>query len=192
MNTEYRKKYYQEYKKSKKGLIAHIYNGQLSSSRRRGHPVPSYTLNELRNFLLNDKQFNFLFEKWIQNNCSRELVPSVDRIDPTLPYTLTNINVMQWSENRKKRFSDCSHVPKSDNTSEITGVSYHKKSQKWVSQIIFKQTHIWLGQYITKENAIYSRHIAEQILKLNNYNIPITHPMYEKILKYIKKKCDPF
>ena len=105
-------------------------------------------------------------------------------------YNLVNRHIYRNAV--KKRFSDCSHVPKSDNTSEITGVSYHKKSQKWVSQIIFKQTHIWLGQYITKENAIYSRHIAEQILKLNNYNIPITHPMYEKILKYIKKKCDPF
>ena len=191
MDKNYHKNYYQEYKKSKKGLIAHMYNGQLSSSRRRNHPKPNYSLKELRNFLFDSKKFSILFKEWEANNYIREMVPSLDRIDATLPYSLNNLQIMTWKDNRVKRFSDCSQVPKSDNKSGITGVSFNTHYGKWVSQIIFNKIHIWLGQYLNKEDAIISRKIAEQILNLNNYGISKNHSMYEKILKYIKKKCDP-
>ena len=157
MNTEYRKAYYQKYKFSPDGLVASMYNGQLATSRKRKHPKPNYSLKELRIFVFSLENFNFLFNQWKENNFSREYTPSLDRIDPTQPYTFNNLQLCSWSENRKKRFSDQLFVVKSDNSSNVTGVSYNTKSNKWVAQMIVNQTHIWLGQFSNKEDAIIAR-----------------------------------
>ena len=49
-----------------------------------------------------------------------------------------------------------------NNTSGITGVSYHKKSKKWTAYITVNRKRIWLGEYSNKEDAIRNRLIAEK------------------------------
>ena len=49
-----------------------------------------------------------------------------------------------------------------NNTSGITGVSYHKKSKKWIAYITVNRKRIWLGEYSNKEDAIRNRLIAEK------------------------------
>lgn len=90
------------YNKTKKGLITTMYKSQKKHSLHRKHPLPNYTKTELESFLLNNKDFNKIYLEWEKSNYYRWLVPSCDRIDDYLPYTLDNIKVTTWWDNMKK------------------------------------------------------------------------------------------
>jgi len=49
------------YTRSKKGLIAEIYNTQKEHSRRRNHPAPSYSVKELSRWMIRQKAFLGLY-----------------------------------------------------------------------------------------------------------------------------------
>eukprot|EP00732_Lithocolla_globosa_P001376 Lithocolla_globosa_v1_NODE_674_length_3463_cov_2.828052.p3 type:complete len:160 gc:universal NODE_674_length_3463_cov_2.828052:840-361(-) len=63
----------------------------------------------------------------------------------------------------------------SNNTSEITGVSFHKKAQKWECHIVLDKKRYHLGYYKTKQNAAQIRGIAEKITfgKFRNESLTI-------------------
>lgn len=67
---------------------------------------------------------------------------------------IDNVNVPAIS--REKRLST--------NTSGTTGVTWDKKREKWVAQIVFKNRHYYLGRYDFKEDAIKARKEAEEKL----------------------------
>lgn len=66
-----------------------------------------------------------------------------DRLDNRL----CNLRLCTKSENGRN-----SVKPKS-NTSGLKGVSWHRKSKKWVAQIMINQKQIYLGLHKTKEDA---------------------------------------
>lgn len=45
--------------------------------------------------------------------------------------------------------------------SNVTGVVFNKKDQRWQAQIGFKGKHIYLGQFVDKEAAVAARKSAE-------------------------------
>jgi hypothetical protein len=98
--------YYEKYCKSKKGLVAKIYSTQRACSRHRGHQLPNYTLDELREWCYSQDNFNQLFEDWENDNYSRFSVPSCDRIDNDKGYSLDNIQLVAWRENLDNCFRD--------------------------------------------------------------------------------------
>ena len=53
---------------------------------------------------------------------------------------------------------------KKNNTSGYTGVTYHKQAHKWVAQIMFQRKWYYLGCYMTIEEAVAARKIAEKVL----------------------------
>lgn len=50
---------------------------------------------------------------------------------------------------------------RSDNSSGCTGVSFHKKDQKWYATITINQNTIWLGEFTDFEDAVKIRKAAE-------------------------------
>lgn len=96
------KKYYQ----TKKGISARIYNRQKNSSIERGHPLPSYNLQELRGWLYEQKSFSLLFENWALSGFNRNLTPSCDRIDDYKPYSIDNLTIVTWIENNNRAHLD--------------------------------------------------------------------------------------
>lgn len=82
------------------GVILVIYNSQVGSSKHRGHPVPTYSQQELSNFLQSNKTFMDLYENWKQQKYPLWKKPSCDRIDSNKPYTLENLQVITWKENQ--------------------------------------------------------------------------------------------
>jgi hypothetical protein len=92
----------QKYYGTPKGLISLAYNHQKSRSKKRGHPSPDYTLEELRNKFINDPKFIEIWNVWMSGNRDPWLKPSLDRIDHKKPYTLDNLQVMTWWENNLK------------------------------------------------------------------------------------------
>ena len=91
---------------SKNGLITRIYDGQRSSSKDRGRPMPDYSKSELTDWLLSQPVFHRYFKYWGDSGYKTMLSPSCDRIDDYLPYSLENIRLTTWKENEYRGHSD--------------------------------------------------------------------------------------
>lgn len=85
---------------------AHIFYAQCKSSKRRGHPAPEYSKNDLIVWLLSQKLYHKLHKKWRKSNYAPELAPSVDRFDDSVGYTFKNIHLTTWEYNNLKARSD--------------------------------------------------------------------------------------
>ena len=101
---EYMKKYNREYGQSYKGLVKRIFNHQLRNCLQRNHTPPSYTEEELYEWYVGDTAHLQLHEAWKQSNFDRELVPSIDRLDNDKSYSLDNIELVTWAENKRRAY----------------------------------------------------------------------------------------
>ena len=52
------------YNKTKNGLVKCMYSGQKKGSRQRGHTMPNYKLEELREWVFAQKNFKELYNNW--------------------------------------------------------------------------------------------------------------------------------
>ena len=52
---------------------------------------------------------------------------------------------------------------KSNNTSGVTGVYWHKRHESWVARIGVKNKSIYLGDFSNFDDAVKARHNAEKI-----------------------------
>lgn len=93
------------YYKTLPGLITRIYNGELQASKQRGHMMPSYSKQELADWL-DLQDLNSLFNTWVKSGYNKNLSPSVDRIDSTQGYTLKNIRLVTWKENNDAAYEE--------------------------------------------------------------------------------------
>lgn len=96
-----------DYRRTKRGLIKSIYKRQRHASSKRGHPQPSYTFDELYEWLSQDFIFNLLYDNWCNTVYEKDMIPSIDRMDDSKPYTFENIQVMTWAENDFKGRMSC-------------------------------------------------------------------------------------
>lgn len=88
-----------------KGVIRVIYKTQKRHQKLRGHGDLPYTKQELKVWL-EDNGFEVLFKSWEQSGHLSELKPSVDRLDDFKGYSLDNIRLVTWKENREHQASD--------------------------------------------------------------------------------------
>lgn len=95
-----------KYYRSINGVIKTIYGAQKHSSKRRNHELPSYTKQELKDWILSQPNFQELYDNWGKSGYEKDLKPSVDRLKDNLPYTLKNIRLTIWSKNNEKGNSD--------------------------------------------------------------------------------------
>lgn len=91
-----------KYLKGETGLITSLYNNQRRSSKKRGHPMPDYSKEELRVRLIPDFVFQTLMNNWGNCGFHKDMKPSLDRLDDNMPYTMNNIQLMTWGENQSK------------------------------------------------------------------------------------------
>lgn len=103
-----------EYWRTPAGRVSQIFAVQTMSSKQRGHPLPDYSKKELTDWALTQGLENLVLQ-WQQSGYAKDLVPSVDRQDPTKGYSLGNIRLVTWAENNEKAYADrkaCVHVTK--------------------------------------------------------------------------------
>jgi len=94
------------YRRTVNGLITQIYSRQKSSSIKRGHPKPDYSKKELHNWIVSNVVFLELWKSWVVSGFNNMEKPSVDRLDDSVGYTFSNIQLVTWRENlRKARLS---------------------------------------------------------------------------------------
>jgi len=92
--------------RSIKNLYKRIHSNQVAHSKTRGHPRPAYTSKELGAWLDAQPLYKTLYTTYKNSSYDKKLVPSVDRIDPALPYVVGNIQLMSFSENMQKNLKD--------------------------------------------------------------------------------------
>jgi len=94
------------YKKTKKGVLTVAHNHQREMSVKRGHPMPNYSLAILHELFMDCPVFNSLYDSWVASGYDTNLRPSFDRKDCTKPYTLDNLQLMTWADNKLKGRSE--------------------------------------------------------------------------------------
>ena len=90
-----------QYRRTEFGLISGIYSTQKHTSKQRGHLAPNYSKVELIDFMYKNKYIE-LYTAWVSSGYTSNLVPSIDRVDRKLPYTLNNIQLVTWEFNEQK------------------------------------------------------------------------------------------
>lgn len=100
------------YWKTPFGRISQVFAVQTMNSKVRGHALPSYTSKELYAWAESNGLL-LIHSAWEDSGYQKDLIPSVDRNNPNLPYTLNNIRLVTWKENNDKAYEDrksCAHV----------------------------------------------------------------------------------
>lgn len=120
---EYQRKYMNMYSKTKKGLITSIYSRQKYHSKCRNDAMPAYSLNELRIWCLMQSKFHELYNVWIKSGHEKDLIPSVDRKDDYKGYSLDNIQLMTWIENKNKYHLDALNGTNNKQGRPVIGVN---------------------------------------------------------------------
>lgn len=90
-----------------KRLISLIYSTEVGASKSRGMPPPTYNVSELTSWLLKQEKFKTLYKAWLKSKLEKGLKPSIDRINENEPYTLDNLQLMTWAENKAKGELEC-------------------------------------------------------------------------------------
>ncbi len=81
------------------GFMTRIYANQRMTSAKMGRPLPTYSKQELADWIQSQPHFQQLWDDWVKSGHEKNLSPSVDRIVNTIGYTLTNIQLVTWKEN---------------------------------------------------------------------------------------------
>jgi len=92
--------------RTKIGLSYRMYAHQKENSKRRGHELPLYSLVEFRKWLFSQNNFEYLYNNWKNNDYEKMMSPSVDRINDYKGYSLENISLTTWNENKKRSHED--------------------------------------------------------------------------------------
>lgn len=112
---------------TKSRLIGKIFRMQTSNSKRRGHAPQSYSLTELRIWMLSQDEFHKLYKEWIDSGMQEMKIPTCDRLDNTKGYSFNNIRIVTWHENIKQAALD--RKTGIDKTSNRPVKQYSKKGE---------------------------------------------------------------
>lgn len=96
----------EDFRKSERGVVKRIYYDQRKSSKQRGHVPPNYSLKEFANWALSQHNFKSIYNSWVESNYEHLMSVSCDRLDDYKPYTLCNIRLTNWGQNKKKGHDD--------------------------------------------------------------------------------------
>lgn len=116
-----------KYEKTKKGFLVRLYRNMLS--RITGIQKQKHYLYEGKellnkedfyNWSLESKKFHELFEHWEKNNYDRKLTPSVNRIDSSKGYIISNMEWITHSENSAKVNNNKLTLTYKDTTKYVT------------------------------------------------------------------------
>ncbi len=92
----------QRFRKTPKGVLTNLYSKMKERNIKRGFGELPFSLKELQERFLGDDNYIKQFNIWVQNSYKKEYKPSFDRINPNRGYTIDNMQILSWGENRKK------------------------------------------------------------------------------------------
>lgn len=96
-----------DYYRTVGGVINSLYTRHTLGAVKRNIEPATYTKLQLGFWLLSQRKFLRIMESWKASGFDRTMAPSVDRLDDYKGYTLDNIQLMTWGENKAKGHTDC-------------------------------------------------------------------------------------
>lgn len=94
-----------EYDFSEKGVIRVSYKTQKRNNKLRGFGDMPYTKKEFTTWLYKNN-YKTLFDSWVKGGNNKDDKPSVDRLDDFKGYSLDNIRLVTWKENKEHQYED--------------------------------------------------------------------------------------
>lgn len=82
------------------------YSDIRSRARRKKFDEIKFTLSEFILWIMNQDNYKSIYLNYIASNKDRNLCPSVDRLDDYKTYSIDNIRLTIWKENKDKYNSD--------------------------------------------------------------------------------------
>jgi hypothetical protein len=115
-----------DHRRTKNGVVTVMFSTQKISSIKRNHPKPSYSKQELKDWLFSQKVFHELYDNWVISGYDTYKKPSCDRKDDYKPYTLSNLRVVTWKVNVDKYHEDQKNGINNKNNKAVVGI--HKRT----------------------------------------------------------------
>lgn len=139
---------FSNYKVSSKGFLYNSVTGTMKNARisNRGYySVDLYEGGKRTTCSIH----RLLAEAFVKNPSGKKCVDHINnnRLD-------NNVSNLRWVTNQENNFN--SSISKK-NTSNVKGVSWRKKRNKWYAQISFNNKNIFIGYYKTLEEAKVAR-----------------------------------
>lgn len=94
------------YQRTKKGLVLAMHANQRAKSKKRGHPQPAYSREELFTWCDQQPQFHAMYDDWVASNYDMQTKPTCDRLDDYKPYSLCNLQLLTYKDNSTKYYQD--------------------------------------------------------------------------------------
>ena len=104
-NKEVRRIKVATFRKTEKGVASEIFNRQVRSSKSRKTNPPEYSREDFYHWVFNHKDFNTLYNNWVNSEYDTNKKPSVDRLNDYLPYTFENIQLTTWGDNKELEYT---------------------------------------------------------------------------------------
>ena len=106
---KHKKKYYQ----TQDGIFNSLWAKMIMHSKTRNHPPPSFTKEELREFIFvkNKTKFNKIWQNYVKCGSQSDDKFSINRLDNDKPYIFNNIELTTWGDNRNKSYT-CPKIKK--------------------------------------------------------------------------------
>lgn len=142
----------ERYRTVPKVFFARLYQNQRNSSKTRKQAMPNYSFEDLIIWLKQQPNLNQLWTDYQASGHARNSAPSIDRLDDSLPYTLSNIRLISWKENLAKATR---HMREGK-------LNHGKTRARKVQQIAFDGTVV---------NTFQSSHEAEELTGFRSGNI---------------------
>lgn len=83
------------------GFIKRLYSNQKKSSTARNMELPSYTLDDLIQYMYSNGYKKY-YDIWVSSNYNPDMAPSIDRKNSQISYTIDNLQLITWRENNTK------------------------------------------------------------------------------------------
>jgi len=83
-----------------------IYDSQVKSTKKKGHPPMEYNKKEFVDWLISQPEYLKLHKAWVKSGYDMWLAPSCDRLDDYLGYTFKNLRIVTWKVNYDKGNND--------------------------------------------------------------------------------------
>ena len=88
------------------GVITKLYSHIKRRHKKYDSNNISFSKVEFKEWIINNKSFNNLYNNWVKSNYNLWLVPSIDRENDYAGYTLDNMTLMTWQQNFDKKNKD--------------------------------------------------------------------------------------
>ena len=88
-------------RRTRYGVVKTLHNNKKGSRYNM-----KLTIDELYEWMIGQDKFEELYINWVNSGYKKDMTPSIDRISDYGEYTLDNMQLMAWIDNRKKGHAD--------------------------------------------------------------------------------------